>query len=721
MKFKIKEIDFFIFLVLGLALVTGQTPVPAPTPAPTPPTPAPTTTPRPTPVPTPAPTPACPIGSTGNPCVSCPIGSFSDVLGASKCKRCLTGFYNDITGATLCKTCDSKCKTCDYKTGTCLSCITGLYLNSGACLSCPINCATCSNANTCTTCNLGTSLTNGTCTSCPMGTYSDIVGTEPCKKCGGLSPNNTIGTGKTSSADCSVNCTSLTLSSIACTPGCDGNGYYTYSDSKCYACSIGCANCTTNAPTTCTTCLPGYGLSGSSCIQCTSGNYGIGGTSACSTCLAGSYSSAGASSCTKCPAGYFGSSTGGISLATYCTVCAAGTASPTPGSTVCPNCPAGTYSLSSASGITSCTKCPFGTTSTAGSSSSACTLCGNNYNNCTIGCTTNGFFSNASASTCLSCSANCLSCTNTSSCAMCRADFYLDGNLCSACDEGSASPEGSIQCTGCSVGCATCPSATSCTSCKKGYKYDASLKQCTICTAGTWSNGGTTASCSTCTGCTSCDFTNGECSSCMTGNYRYLETTTPKIYHCKIAETGRYSAGGELSYLLCPLGNTTSADNKSLITDCQTLCMKESSICPAGCNTNGYFSNVSSSASCKPCADDNCLECTGLLAGQCTNCRDGFSRNTTSKTCTKCPSGTYLMGGIAETCNACPTDDTKLDPREYVQCMVEVVEESPSIWTTGVIIGTAAGVVLGIAGVAVAAASFTAGTSASLGAAGILV
>lgn len=106
--------------------------------------------------------------------------------------------------------------------------------------------------------------------------------------------------------------------------------------------------------------------------------------------------------CQACPVGTFKV---GTSTVTSCTMCPAGSFSPTTGSANCSNCSAGSFS--SSPGSSSCTPCPAGTYSTAVGASSSST--------CNNACAA-GTYSLAGSSTCTSCPAGGYSLGPVSSC-----------------------------------------------------------------------------------------------------------------------------------------------------------------------------------------------------------------------------------------------------------------------------------------------------------------
>eukprot|EP00762_Andalucia_godoyi_P006986 ANDGO_07727.mRNA.1 hypothetical protein len=146
----------------------------------------------------------------------------------------------------------------------------------------------------------------------------------------------------------------------------------------------------------------------SSCAQCGAGTWSGSGASSCIQCGAGTYSSAmGANSsttCIQCGAGTY-SSVMGANSSTTCIQCGAGTYSSAMGansSTTCIQCGAGTYSSAmGANSSTTCIQCGAGTYSSAmgANSSTTCIQCGAGTYSSALGA--------QSAATCLQCAAVC--------------------------------------------------------------------------------------------------------------------------------------------------------------------------------------------------------------------------------------------------------------------------------------------------------------------------
>lgn len=99
----------------------------------------------------------CPLGTYGEDCTPCPVGSYSDTVGASTCKGCPVGYRSKagVTGATSQAAACEPCPEGTYKTtvgsGSCTPCPTGYVAISGvtgatsmaqACTKACIKCST---------------------------------------------------------------------------------------------------------------------------------------------------------------------------------------------------------------------------------------------------------------------------------------------------------------------------------------------------------------------------------------------------------------------------------------------------------------------------------------------------------------------------------------------------------------------------------------------------
>lgn len=293
------------------------------------------------------------------------------------------------------------------------------------------------------------------------------------------------------------------------------------SGSTCSTCSPNCRTClSANQPTTCTSCLAGFYLSNSQCIQgcplncincasstvcsiCASGYtlFNQGGntlcvpcTTSCRTCAQGQ-----PAACLSCGAGFYLSGSTCIQCSTNCLTCTA---------SGCASCVSG-YFLNSAQTCSQNCQLPCATCSSI--TPTKCTSCiaGYSYNNlfnsctqilsCSGGCSVCPLGYTLSQGQCIACTATqCQNCnsTNTNQCYSCLPGFYLNSanSQCSACPSSCAtcltgngcltcaagytqianapSNAGGYQCVACNSPCATCVNSPDyCTSCISGYQF----------------------------------------------------------------------------------------------------------------------------------------------------------------------------------------------------------------------------------------------------------
>ncbi|KRX07488.1 Insulin-like growth factor binding protein, N-terminal [Pseudocohnilembus persalinus] len=231
--------------------------------------------------------------------------------------------------------CDATCATCQggqnkYDCQTCNSprylqyneysdineCVTtcndGKYAQSTPsrlCVDCPVQCSLCTSSTSCSSCAYGyyfDTTTSSCVATCPNSYYAEEDGRtcDPCDSdcdtCTGPSSSECV--------LCSSSPTQLYFhSDNLCYSTCP-DGYYGDSGTlNCEACTTGCYTCTDSS--TCTECIPGYYLSGSSCLlTCPSGYYDnpdpYNSCDPCDTiCNTCDYTAP--LECTSCNAGYF--------------------------------------------------------------------------------------------------------------------------------------------------------------------------------------------------------------------------------------------------------------------------------------------------------------------------------------------------------------------------------------------------------------------------------
>jgi len=241
----------------------------------------------------------------------------------------------------------------------------------------------------------------------------------------------------------------------------------------------------------------------------------------------------------------------------------------------------------------------------------------------------------------------CTACTEISGCKSCSSD-----GVCSACQEGFYSKNGACYaCTKLS-NCGQCSADGKCTTCLAGY-YPNALGVCTVCqdTNCAKCSAAGTGQCSACsTGyrlnagkCVACGDTNcatcsaagtGKCDTCKP-NYLKVDSTCKACQDtncasCDAAGTAQCNAC-EANYYLTTKTCTACADRKyaaigaSECTSCEdSHCSKCTAKNTCATCDKGFGLKVDKSCgSCKDKNGDNCLDCTGYLIGQCTECAEG--------------------------------------------------------------------------------------------------
>ncbi|ESU40244.1 Variant-specific surface protein, partial [Giardia duodenalis] len=245
-------------------------------------------------------------------CKRCEVENCEACNEQGKCKTCKDGFYADSAGA--CQKCDASCKTCYGSATDCLACDAGKIMSyttsdtTGRCISqCTQasgagNCETCGltieGAAYCSKCSQGNEYPqNGVCATkaraaptCKDGTVENGI----CKVCADGFFKINGGCYSASRLPGSTVCTKAASTGGTCQTY-SGEGYSIDGSGNLVECPANCGECSSS--TACTTCMPGYALSGSACAKC---------HESCATC------SGAAETCTACANGYYkvGSTTG---------------------------------------------------------------------------------------------------------------------------------------------------------------------------------------------------------------------------------------------------------------------------------------------------------------------------------------------------------------------------------------------------------------------------
>lgn len=187
----------------------------------------------------------------------------------STCLSCYPG--STLTNGNTCQVCSNNCATCNANNPSiCTSCSVSFVLFDNTCVSptintaCGVYCANCvlsTSTYTCSFCVPGSILIGSNCVPCQAGcSICSNANISQCLSClSGYFSNSTGGC-----SSCSSNC--ATCSSLGCSQ-CQ-NGYLLSSNFKCVPqCNAPCAQCASNNPNICTSCLYGFSLSGNSCVS----------------------------------------------------------------------------------------------------------------------------------------------------------------------------------------------------------------------------------------------------------------------------------------------------------------------------------------------------------------------------------------------------------------------------------------------------------------------
>ncbi|KAH0571846.1 Cysteine-rich membrane protein 1 [Spironucleus salmonicida] len=233
-------------------------------------------------------------------CTACSPGC-NTCSTAEACTACNDGFVLDESS---CKECPANCKTCDADGSTCtvcnedfifkgsqcdkdecdadIPCKAGKFCNilqaGNRCADCETNCKSCTSADRCTACNHDYELnTDYTCSAeCNVLNVNEACVSTANVPCGGTQQQTACNCGTANNCfTCPVvqppkpdpnNCANKFCSCESGSPdactGCIDDVNFTFANSK----------CTTKAPKTCGTCLPGYVLKKGKCDDCES-NY----------------------------------------------------------------------------------------------------------------------------------------------------------------------------------------------------------------------------------------------------------------------------------------------------------------------------------------------------------------------------------------------------------------------------------------------------------------
>lgn len=294
-----------------------------------------------------------------------------------------------------------------------------------------------------------------------------------------------------------------------------------------------------------------------------------------------------------------------------------------------------------------------------------CLACPNGCSVCTSGTSCQGCGSGwrLSGSSCLACTANCLTCTATD-CSACSPGYTVISSLCYACTD--TTKGGTAGCTSCK----TTSNTITCLSCSSSYYLNSNTVACVACTT-TFPNSLTCTSSgptqclndyvmpissryhlvgTSCIANTrNCKMMNsnggGSCSSCYFENGMYYTLSAGTCVLCSI--TGCDSTKLDVSKgCVCQACLPGYRFVNNICIACSNLrctqCPMDVNNCTSCVSTYGIYSSA-----CAKCNLNNCLNCDGDVS-KCLSCADGYYLANSQcyscqTTCTKCTSNTKCI------------------------------------------------------------------------------
>jgi hypothetical protein len=453
-------------------------------------------------------------------------------------------------------------------------------------------------------------------------------------------------------APCTPPCLKCSLLATTCTE-CISGFYLT--GSTCTRCDAICDQCT-GAATTCTRCFPGFTLSGGTCLPiCLSHEYLNGANCAqchpnCRACV----DTPGiGDQCTGCYPGFFLSGTRCLPCHFRCRTCVSFTENCLTcnsdfllsGGLCIKSCGVGFYEDTA---TLTCWRCFKTCAGCSGPLPTDCTTCLVGFQLaggfCLRTCLANQYFTDFGLNECRYCHISCLSCDGGSEvdCLSCRTGFYQVFRSCHKCHPW----------------CLTCQGQTvfSCLTCHPGYTYDPVRMYCELnplCSGGLVRYA-TSNICRPChVYCATCDdVTENSCLTCSAA-FTYQPATKycrrncvshqyylPVLNSCPTCYTNCLECSGPLSTecLSCYPGSFKRADNSCLL----------------NCLANQYYDALGTMI-CQNC-HATCATCSGPTSTNCLTCPVGKVLNFDNSCLSSCPLNTFLSAGNCFPCALnCPT------------------------------------------------------------------
>lgn len=608
---------------------------------------------------------ACPEGWVAKPgSLQCTYCAYSTIPSEDKtsCVPCPPGSIVKKSGDTFCTPCEGSTvpNRTDQYADACVSCPADQVKKNGVCTNCPLGTAPDLTQTTCQKCPLGYIGTGASCQQClPANFYTSNEAGTQCIFCTG---NTYLQDGKC--VECKL---PFILRNTLCSP-CEAKTVPKLNAStgkyECVACNIGqaaspgdlsCRACTSEDVTAgvCqSACKPGfYKPGGRSCSDCSSDNsisdfqycdgiYGV-----ADTCPNGMYSDITRTKCIACGQNEFYNPILGVKR--------------------CENCSVFGQVLKDGK----CVDCPLGSVASIDGS---CVKCASNEysptRNTCIQCEGNKIVLNNS---CV-CPKNLPTWNNTTkTCEPCPAGYVLRNGTCESCPSGTYSPSQDVPCEPCPASKPFRYSGFECRECPPGQIYENG--DCKLCGYGTFAENGVCKACAPgstssfgATSCTLCpagtktEGTNNTCYKCAAGTFSATDGSSA----CARCPAGTYSAEGATECTPCP-ANTASFGGGSIL-NCQACGSgyvsqpgsKECTLCPAGTYANGSECSLCPANTFSFSGATTCTACLNSFSfpGS-TFCSECFSGQIYSNgRCTDCPAGTY-RSSFTE-CKACPAGQT---------------------------------------------------------------
>ena len=221
---------------------------------------------------------ACPVGTVlaNGECYCDPACVTCDGISDSNCLSCKD---NQVLLGGRCKNCDGTCLTCSDTTSSgCLSCQEGYKVESGQCVpNCDASCKSCTVDGTCTSCHSPLVLFNGQCIACDAScntcsgpeAYQCLDCVAPaqfsCGKCI-VCDSNCLTCDGTTKQDCLSCEADKVLVDKQCLVPCDEkNGFVRVGDA-CLPCDKSCLTCSGTGSDKCTSCDDSLVLSKGYCV-----------------------------------------------------------------------------------------------------------------------------------------------------------------------------------------------------------------------------------------------------------------------------------------------------------------------------------------------------------------------------------------------------------------------------------------------------------------------